>query len=195
MDKAQRKRNSAEIKGKAEQFLQYPKMSIAIYNGSTILHFLSGGLGIFVAYNFSHWAGWTFGLLYVVASFVEMYIVMPLVACPNCTYFRMKNSVCISGLNLVSRKIAKAGHQKEFPKRASGMFCQNNLYVASLIVPIIAIIPGIFMNFSTVLVGLMVLLVGLLLYRVFVIFPHIACLHCRAKHLCPQAAAMGVRDR
>jgi hypothetical protein len=34
----------------------------------------------------------------------------------------------------------------------------------------------------------------LLLFRFFVIFPKIACLHCRAKAVCPQAGAMGVRQ-
>jgi hypothetical protein len=194
-DKAHKNRNGMNKAAKAEQFLRYPSMSIAIYNGSTIVHFLLGGLGIFVAYSFSPWAGWTFGLLYVVASFTEMYIVMPLTVCPHCIYYRIKDSLCISGLNVLSRKIAKTGHQKNFSKRASGIFCQNNLYMAALIVPIVAIIPGIFMSFSAVLVGLLVLLVGLLLYRFFVIFPRIACLHCKGKHTCPQAAAMGVRDR
>lgn len=195
MDKAHRNSNNAKKPVKAEQFLRYPAMSIAIYNGSTILHFLLGGIGIFLAYGFSPWAGWTFGLLYTAASFAEMYIVMPLTVCPHCIYFRIKDSLCISGLNVLSRKIAKTGHQKDFSKRSSGIFCQNNLYMAALIVPIIAIIPGVFISFSVVLVGLLILLVGLLLYRFFVIFPRIACLHCKGKHACPQAAAMGVRDR
>jgi hypothetical protein len=138
--------------------------------------------------------GYTFGLLYLVLSLVEMYIVMPLKVCPNCTYHRVKDSLCISGLNLLSRKIAKDGHQKDFPKRAEGVFCQNNLYLASLIVPIAAMIPAIFINFSGVLLLIFWIVVALLLFRFFVIFPRIACPHCRAKHACPQAAAMGLRE-
>jgi hypothetical protein len=38
-------------------------------------------------------------------------------------------------------------------------------------------------------------LVALLLFRFFVIFPKIACLHCAAKYQCPQAGKMGVRER
>ena len=180
---------------KAELYLRYPASSIIIYNSATVVHFLLGGIGIAVGYGFSSWAGYAFGLLYVVLSLVEMYIVMPLKVCPNCTYHRTKDSRCISGLNLLSRRIAKDGHQKDFAKRADGMFCQNNLYLASLIVPIIAMIPAIFINFSAVLLLVFWLLVGLLLFRFFVIFPRIACIHCRAKHACPQAAAMGLRDR
>jgi hypothetical protein len=35
--------------------------------------------------------------------------------------------------------------------------------------------------------------VGLLLYRFFVIFPKIACVHCSVKNICPNAEAMGLR--
>jgi hypothetical protein len=180
---------------KAELYLRYPASSVAIYDGTTILHFLLGAAGIAIGYGFSPWTGRTLGLLYLVLSVIEMYVIMPLVVCPNCTYHRTKDSLCISGLNLFSRRIAKAGHQKDFAKRADGLFCQNNLYLASLIVPIVAMIPAIFINFSGVLLSIFWFLVALLVFRFFVIFPRIACLHCRAKHACPQAAAMGLREK
>jgi len=180
---------------KADLYLRYPMSSVVIYNGATVLHFLLGAAGIAVGYGFSPWAGKTFGLAYLVLSIVEMYLIMPLAVCPNCTYHRTKDSLCISGLNLFSRKIAKTGHQKDFAKRAEGLFCQNNLYIASLVLPIAAMIPAIFINFSVVLLIVFWLLVALLLFRFFVIFPRIACLHCRAKHACPQAAVMGLRDK
>jgi hypothetical protein len=34
----------------------------------------------------------------------------------------------------------------------------------------------------------------LLLFRFFIIFPKIACIHCYAKYICPQAGQMGVRE-
>ena len=144
---------------KAKLYSRYPLSSVLIYNGSTILHFLLGGIGIVLGYSFSSWAGNTFGVLYLVFSLVEMYLIMPLTVCPNCVYYRAKDSLCVSGLNILSKKIAKKGDLKDFPKRAEGLFCPNNLYLASLI------------------------------------FPRIACLHCRAKYACPQAGAMGVRNR
>jgi hypothetical protein len=180
---------------KAELYLRYPASSVAIYNGATILHFLLGAAGIALGYSFSPWAGKTFAVLYLVLSLVEMYLIMPLTVCPNCTYQRTKESLCISGLNVLSHRLAKPGHQKDFARRAEGLFCQNNLYLAALIVPIAAMIPAIFINFSGILLTLFWVLVALLLFRFFVIFPRIACLHCRAKHSCPQAAAMGLRDR
>jgi hypothetical protein len=123
-----------------------------------------------------------------------MYVMMPLTVCPNCLYYRAKDSLCISGLNLLSKKMAKEGSLKDFPKRAAGLFCPNNLYMASLIVPILAILPALFLNFSVALLLIFLGVVGLLLFRFFIIFPKIACLHCSAKHQCPQAAAMGVRN-
>ena len=111
---------SPPTKTKAELYKRYPLSSIVIYNGATILHFLLGGVGIIVGYNFSAWAGYLFGGLYFVFSFAEMYLLMPLVVCPNCVYFKMEDSLCISGLNIFSRKIGKEGEQGNFPKRAEG---------------------------------------------------------------------------
>lgn len=179
---------------KAKLYTRYPLSSVLIYNGSTILHFLLGGIGIALGYNFSSWAGYTFGVLYLVLSFVEMYVIMPLTVCPNCVYYRTKDSLCISGLNVLSKKIAKEGDLKDFPRRAEGLFCPNNLYLASLIVPILAMIPALIVNFSVVLLLIFLAVTGLLVFRFFVIFPKIACLHCSAKYKCPQAGAMGVRN-
>jgi hypothetical protein len=35
----------------------------------------------------------------------------------------------------------------------------------------------------------------LLVFRIFVIFPQIACVHCRAKNICPNAQSMGLSSR
>jgi len=179
---------------KAKLYVRYPLSSVLIYNGSTVLHYLLGGIGIALGYSFSSWAGYTFGVLYFLLSFLDMYVIMPLAVCPNCVYYRAKNSICISGLNILSKKIAKEGDPKNFPKRAEGLFCPNNLYMASLIVPILAMLPALFLNFSAALLLIFLGVVGLLLFRFFIIFPKLACLHCSAKHQCPQAGAMGVRD-
>ena len=181
-------------KTKAKLYTRYPLSSVLIYNGSTILHFLLGGIGITLGYSFSSWAGYTFGVVYLVLALAEMYVLMPLKVCSNCVYYKAKDSLCISGLNVISKRIAQAGDLQDFPKRAEGLLCPNNLYLASLIVPIVAIIPALIVNFSIALLGIFVVLVGLLLFRFFVIFPKIACLHCAAKFKCPQAGAMNVRN-
>jgi hypothetical protein len=184
----------SQKRAKAELYTRYPLSSLLIYNGTTILHFLLGGIGIILGYSFSSWAGYAFGALYLAFAFVEMYVMMPLTVCPNCVYYRMENSLCISGLNVISKKIAQEGDPKDFPNRAEGLFCNNNLYMAALIVPIIAMIPALILNFSFLLLVIFFAVVGLLLFRFFVIFPKIACLHCYAKYKCPQAEAMGVRN-
>jgi hypothetical protein len=98
-------------------------------------------------------------------------------------------------LNILSKKIAKKGDLKDFARRAEGLFCPNHLYLASLIIPILAMIPALIVNLSVALLLIFLAVVGLLLFRFFIIFPRIACLHCRAKYDCPQAGAMGVRNR
>ena len=186
---------SSRKQAKAETYARYPLSSVITYNGSTIVHFLLGGVGI--ALSCAYWPrmGYALGLLYFVLSFVEMYVVMPLTVCPSCTYRRIKGALCIAGLNVFSARIAKERPKKDFPKRAQGLFCANNVYMASLVVPIAAMIAGMIFNFSGLLLLVFLVVAGLLVFRFFVIFPKVACLHCKAKHVCPQARAMGVRDQ
>ena len=185
---------SSEARPKAILHARYPLSSIMIYNGSTVVHYLLGGIGIIIGYNFSSWAGYLFGALYLVFSFVEMYIIMPLTVCPHCVYYNIENSLCVSGLNVVSKRIAKEGNPKIFAKRAEGILCFNNMYIAALVIPIITIVPALIVNFSIPLLVIFLALIALLVFRFFVIFTKIACLHCRAKYKCPQAGQMGVRE-
>ncbi len=181
-------------KERAELYKRYPTASILIYHGTTILHFVLGGIGIALGYSFAAWAGTLFGALYLVLALAEMYVLMPLAVCPNCVYYRMSESICITGLNGIARRFAKAGDARDFSKRAEGALCPNNLYIASLVVPLIAMLPALAVNFSFLLLALFLVVLGLLLFRFFVIFPKLACLHCHAKFKCPQAGAMGVRN-
>ncbi|UCH32548.1 MAG: hypothetical protein JSV05_03985, partial [Candidatus Bathyarchaeota archaeon] len=145
---------------KVQVYTRYPLSSILIYNGTTITHYLLGGIGIILGYN--SWIGYLIGLLYIAFSFTEMYLHMPLKVCPNCVYYKLDNSLCISGLNIVSRKIAKEGNIKDFANRAKGLFCPNNLYIASLIIPIVAIIPALILDFSVPVLAILLIVVGLL---------------------------------
>jgi hypothetical protein len=177
------------MKNRPVLYTRYPTQSIITYNGITILHFMLGGAGFVLGYHF--WLGYMLGSLYIVFSFVEMYILMPLKVCPNCPYYVLPDSLCVSGLNVVSRKLTKQGDVKNFSNRARGLFCANNLYIASLAIPIIGIIPGLALNFSWVVLGILLVLIGLLAFRFFYIFTNIACVHCRAQNICPQAKQMG----
>jgi hypothetical protein len=171
-------------------YTRYPFINILTYNAITVLHFLLGGAGFVLGYGY--WAGWTLGISYAVFAFTEMYLVMPLKVCPNCVYYRMDESICISGLNLLAKRIARAGAVSDFPRRAHGPFCPDNLYLASLALPILGIIPALFIGFSWNVLIILVLLMALLLFRFFIVFPKIACNHCRAKHICPNAQKMGL---
>ena len=136
-------------------YTRYPLSSIFNYNCTTTVHYLFGGIGIIVGYNFSL-AAYIFGTLYLAFALMQMYLLMPLIVCPNCVYYRMNNSLCVSGMNVVSRKISKEGNLQDFPKRGKGLFCHNNLYMAALIIPIIAMIPAVIINFSFILLYLLV---------------------------------------
>jgi hypothetical protein len=174
-------------------YSRYPVKSVLTYNGTTVLHFLLGGWGLVVGY--PHWWGYLLSAAYLVFAFAEMYILMPLKVCPNCPYYKLNNSLCVSGLNLLSRKIAREGTIKAFSNRAKGLLCPNYLYIASLVIPILAIIPALALKFSWLELLILVLLVILLLFRFFVIFPKIACVFCRAQNVCPQAQSMGFGNK
>jgi hypothetical protein len=178
---------------KAKLYKRYPASSLLIYNGSTVLHFLLGGIGIVIGYDFSGIA-YAFGVLYFVLALAEMYVLMPLKVCPSCVYYRLDDSLCISGVNLLSRRIAKERDAAAFGDRAKGLLCPNNLYMAALAIPIVAMIPALVINFSFLLLAILLIVVGLLVFRFFVVFTKIACVHCYAKYKCPQAGQMGVRD-
>lgn len=180
-------------KESAKLYTRYPLSSVSIYNGATVVHYVLGGIGIILGYD--SWVGYLMGSVYLVFSFVEMYVHMPLKVCPNCVYYKLDSSLCISGLNVVSRKVAKEGNVEVFASRAKGLFCPNNLYLTSLAIPIIAMIPALVLNFSFLVLAILLIVVGLLLFRFFVIFPKIACVHCRAKNVCPQAQSMGLSSK
>jgi hypothetical protein len=169
-------------------YTRYPVSIVLLYNGTTIAHFVLGGLGIILGYD--SWVGLILGLVYLVFAFVEMYVLMPVEVCPDCVYYRLENSLCISGLNVISRKVARNGDPKNFANRAKGTFCPNNLYIAALVIPVIAVIPSFFISFSWAVLVIFLAVVGLLLFRFFYLFGNVACIHCRAKAVCPNAQKM-----
>ncbi len=116
-------------------YSKYPLSSVLIYNIMTIFHYLLGGAGIILGYH--SWMGDVSGIVYILFAFFQMYVLMPLSVCPNCVYYRMDGSRCTSGMNLVSKKIAREGNLKDFRKRAEGLLCHNNMYMAALFLPII----------------------------------------------------------
>lgn len=170
---------------------RYPSSSILLYNATTDAHFLLGGLGIVMGYGWTV-LSWLAGLAYMAVAFGQMYLMMPLVVCPNCVYYRMEDGTCVSGLNKVSRRIAKEGDLDDFPKRAGGPLSHNKFYMGSLIFPIIAILPALVINFSIPLLLVWMAVLGLMLFRFFVVFKKVACAHCMAKKRCPNAKAMGL---
>ncbi|UCF93493.1 MAG: hypothetical protein JSW39_04840 [Desulfobacterales bacterium] len=182
---------SLKNRANAQAYVRYPVANIVFYNGVTVFHYLLGAIGIILGYRFSP-AAWAFGALYLAFALLQMYLVMPLTVCPHCIYFRTADSLCPSGLNVIAQKIAQPGHPHDFGQRAKGWFCHNNLYIAALIIPIIAMLPALILNFSYLLLILLLAVVGLLLLRFLVIFTKTACVHCLAKNECPNAQSMGL---
>ena len=97
---------------------------------------------------------------------------------------------CASADLVVLPELCSSGYN--FANRGQGIVCHNNAYMAALFIPVVAMIPALVISFSFPLLGLFLALVGLMVFRMFVVFPKVACVHCRAKRECPNAQAMGI---
>ncbi|MGA1873640.1 MAG: hypothetical protein ACMUHY_08195 [Thermoplasmatota archaeon] len=173
--------------------VRYPISSIVLYDGITILHYLLGGFGITLAYSFFDYS-FIFGAVYLAFALFQMYVWMPLVVCPSCVYHRMEDGRCISGLNRISMRSADERPLEDFDRRAKGILSPNNLYIAALIVPIIAMVPGLIIDPGMIVLVILISTIVLLVFRIFVIFPKIACVHCMARYRCPNARQMGLSN-
>jgi len=175
-------------------YRRYSISALFEYNGATVLHYGFGAAGIIIGYNASL-AVYIGGFVYFIFALVQMYIIMPLIVCPNCVYYRMSDSLCTSGLNVVSKKIARAGKVEDFSHRGEGILSHNNMYISALFVPIVAMIPALVINFSFTLLAIFLVVVGLLVLRMFIVFPKVACIHCSARRICPNAQSMGLSEK
>jgi hypothetical protein len=182
---------ASHVTGKS--YIYYPLSSILTYNGVTVAHFLLASYGLYLGYG-QGMIGTVIALVYGVFAFGQMYVIMPLRVCPNCSYFRLKDGRCVSALNLLSRRIAKPGNPQHFARRAKGILCHNNLYMAALILPVPLLVIGLILDFSLALLLIAAAVTGLLLVRFFVLFPKVACGHCAARQKCPNAAMMGLSE-
>jgi hypothetical protein len=177
-------------RSKKPLYTRYPASSVALYDGVTVVHFLLGGAALLLAYRWP--VGLMVGAAYTGFAFLEMFLLMPLTVCPSCVYYRLPGSLCISGMNRWSRKIARPIDASRFEERARGALRPNNLYLVALGFPIIAVVPGLVLGFPWPVLLALVVLVALLVFWFFVIFPKVACVHYRAKNACPNARAMGL---
>jgi hypothetical protein len=170
----------------------FPWASVLLYNGTTLAHYVLGTAGLLLGYAVWPAVALAIAIAYAVFAFGQMYVLMPLMVCPSCVYRRLQGGRCISGANLISLKVAKERDMQDFPQRAQGALCHNNLYVASLVLPLLLMLPGLVAAFSVSLLVVFLALAALLAFRVLVLFQRVACVHCAAKRSCPNARSMGI---
>ncbi len=180
---------------KATLYKKYPLRSVVVYNGSTVLHFLLGSVIISLSGSFLGGSGFIFAAAYCAGALIQMYLFMPALVCRNCVYFRLDGSRCVSGLNILAKRFLKEGTTTDFPKRAQGVLCPNNLYIGCLVFPLLCGAPIMVFHFSIAALVLETGLFLLLIARFFYIIPKHACVHCLSKFICPQAGQMGVREK
>ncbi|HSJ54275.1 MAG TPA: hypothetical protein VLC52_11095 [Anaerolineae bacterium] len=181
-------------KTKQAGYTRYPLKSLLAYNGLTVLHYLLGAAGLWLGYR-SSWAGPALAAAYLAFAFGQMYLLLPRQVCRHCVYTRLQSGRCISGLNVLARKLGRPGDARLFATRARGPFSPNNVCLAARILPILGLVPALIVDLTLLLLGIALALVALLLLRVLVLFPRVACARCLARNACPNAAAMGLAGR
>jgi hypothetical protein len=171
-------------------FKHYPLSHTWVYYIITIIHFLLGGMGIIYGYGFS-WAGKLVGYSYLTFTFIQMFIIMPVVVCPGCEYYKRKQTRCISGLNIFAKRAWNRPSKKDLSVRDEGFFCHNHFIAVSLLLPVIFIIHALILNFSLFLLLCLLIIVSLLLFRILIILPKMACQNCISKAECPNSGTIG----
>lgn len=160
-----------------------------VYHISLGLHYVLGAIGLAVGFAFLGY-GDIIGAFYLAFAIFQLYILMPFIVCPHCVYSRLGGSRCIAGSNIIAKELSERGDPNRFADRAKGLLCHNTLYMAALILPIAGMGIALFIDFSYLLLGLFLSVLGLMLFRVFVVFRMIACVNCLARFKCPNAAMM-----
>jgi hypothetical protein len=183
MKKALKPKKSALKISSGKVLTYYPTSHVLIYNGATVLHFFLGAYLIVAGYDFL-WFRYLFGLFYLMCAFIHSYVILPLVVCPNCSYFALENTRCVSGLNIISAMITVKGTGKNFKKRTRGIFCHDNIFWLIMLFPLPAVIPAFIINFSVQLLLAGILHASSLFFRIAYIVPQISCEHCRAHNDC-----------
>lgn len=178
---------------KPTSYSRYPLKNVITYNLVTILHYIFGFAGILYALNFSNTAQIA-AVFYVSFAFVQMYVLMPIMVCPNCVYTKKPGMFCVTGLNIIARKLPVEGDINNFADRGKGILCHNNLYLAAKIIPLVIMLPFVFINYSPTLLGIFLIVLALLLLRIFYLFKKLACAACLAKNICPNAQSMGLSE-
>lgn len=163
-----------------------------MYNGITLAHYALGALGAVLGYQRWPALGWTLGMAYLVFALAHIHVIMPLAVCPSCAHRRMQGARYVSAMNLVSARLVPPKDPADFSRRAAGVFCRNNLSLASLATPLLIMLPALGLAFSAVLLAVFLAVAALLAFRVFVVFPRVACGHCAPKGRCPNAQVVGL---
>ncbi len=173
---------------KEKTYKRYPILTVLLFNTITILVYLLGSFGIMLGYNFS-WAGNIVGYIYFIFAGVQMVLILPIFVCPNCVYFHMDGSRCMSALNIFSKRIAKPGNEKDFFKRQEGLLCSNHLSIIALFIPVLIMIHALIFNFSLLLLMVFLLTIDLITLRSLVILPKMICKYCLARQNCPSVSS------
>ena len=169
----------------------YPLPRVILYNAVTILQIALAGLGLYMAFAAS-WIGPVSAIVYLVFATGTLYVLQPLRVCPHCPYYRTEGARCISGLNLLARRITHQGKPQYFKRRAKGPLCHNNLHLTALFAPFPLLLLGLALDFSVALLAVTAVLAALVVFRIAVLYRRLACPGCEAKQRCPNAARLGI---
>ena len=164
---------SDEIKINDKGLEKYPISTVVFGNIMMLLIMIVGTIAVW--YLLGWWA-W----LYLILSFIMVYIVLRKLVCRNCYYF---DKWCNLGWGKLSAKISKKGKLEGF---ADNPFLKiaPAVYGLMMFVPLVAIIISVVLVFDDTKIGLLVLLILFSIYSAG-IGRKSACSKCKMNLSCP----------
>jgi len=152
---------------------KYPISTVILGNIMMLFIMIVGAIAVWYLLN---WWAW----LYLVISFIMVYIVLRKLVCRNCYYY---DKWCALGWGKLSAKMFKKGKLEEFALSPALKFAPA-VYGLMMFIPIIAIIISIILVFDYTKVGILVLLILFSIYSGG-IGRKSACSKCKMNISCP----------
>jgi len=152
---------------------KYSFMQILTSNLFVIIWLTLGALACWYFYSL-------FGLVYLIASFVLVYVVLRKLVCVNCYYY---DKWCAIGFGKFSAIMFKKGRIEAFPT-SIGMKLAPAIYGLLIIVPLVLLLLSIIEGFSWCKFVVFVLLLLVSVYN-FGIGRRILCSQCKMNIICP----------
>lgn len=170
-----------------------PLWRVIGYTGLTLLHYGLGTALLLVAYRLVPTLAWPLAVSYLVFAVAQRYVFMPAVVCPGCAYLTIDGGRCPCGANLLAARLTRlSAASGGFASRATGALAPRKLDLASLVLPLLLVLPALLFAHSWLALALAATVGLLVVLRLALIEPS-HCARCLERRWCPLRQARTIR--